>query len=123
MMNTESPEVIKAEVPQLKTLKIVGKIDLDAINAKTKPMRKSKAQLLAEQEERIRLEKEKRDVYKMARKTKQKEKVTVNKEVTKVSETVEQAKNIKPEQVADNPRKRRLLPQWLLDMFGGGRTR
>jgi len=113
-MNTENSEMIKTEIPQLKMPKIVGKIDLDAINAKTKPKRKTRAQLRAEKEERLLLEKEKRDVHKKTRKAKQKVEVAVNKEVTEISETVEQEKK----QVADKPRKRRFVPQWLLNMFG-----
>jgi len=60
-------ETIKIEKPQLQPPKIVGKIDLDAINTKIKPQKKPRNQLLKENEERILLEKEKRETFKKAR--------------------------------------------------------
>ena len=73
-------EMIKTEIPQLKAPKIVGKIDLDAINTKTKPKKKSRKALLEEQEQRVRAEKEKREELKEARIAKRKEE---RKEATK----------------------------------------
>ena len=66
-INLEGKEVIKTEIPQLKTPKIVGKIDLDAINTKTKPKKKPYNELLKEKEERIHLAKERRETLKQAR--------------------------------------------------------
>ena len=63
MLSLDKKEKIKIEIPHLKAPKIVGKIDLDAINAKQKPARKSRA----EKEERARLEMEKRMELKEAR--------------------------------------------------------
>lgn len=53
----KQPEHIVTIVPQLKGATITGKIDLDAINIKTKPKKKSKEELKKEKEERIRAEK------------------------------------------------------------------
>jgi len=62
----------KIAMPEKPVLKIVGKIDLDAINEKRKPKKKSKEDLRKEQNERIRLEKEKRDAFKEKRRAKRK---------------------------------------------------
>jgi hypothetical protein len=72
-LKKDGNEIIKVEIPQLKTLTVVGKIDIDAINVKTKPKKKPRNQLLKEQEERFHLEKEKRKLLKKTRKEKKKE--------------------------------------------------
>lgn len=51
------PEHIRTVIPQLQGIKTTGKIDLSAINDKTKPKKKSKEDLRKEKEERIRAEK------------------------------------------------------------------
>jgi len=85
-------EFIKTEVPQLKTPKIVGKIDLDAINTKTKPKKKTRAELQKETEERIRIEKKKRQALKEAR-------ITKRKEIAKIKKVAEVAKNTEVSEV------------------------
>jgi hypothetical protein len=71
----KEPEVFKAVIPKLK---VVGKIDLDAINSKIKPKRKSKEERQKEQDERIRADKEKRKIFKEAHKEKREEKEKEN---------------------------------------------
>lgn len=68
MIQTED-KIIKTEIPQLKAPTIVGKIDLDAINTKVKPKKKTHAQLTKEKEDRFRIEQEQRQALKQARRT------------------------------------------------------
>ena len=68
----KEPEMIKADVPNLKGPSVVGKLDLSSINEKTKPKKKPRAQLLKEKEERFRLEREKREAFRDARIAKRK---------------------------------------------------
>jgi len=68
----ERADMIKIEVPTLKPLVIVGKIDLDAINPKIKPKKKSRAQVLEDKEERMRIEMERRQKLKEARRVSRK---------------------------------------------------
>ena len=51
-------EMIKMDIPVLKSPKVVGKIDLDAINTKLKPKRKTREEKLKERTERSRIKKE-----------------------------------------------------------------
>jgi hypothetical protein len=60
-------EMIKIDVPNLKHLTIVGKIDLDAINAKTKPAKKTREEKSKESRERAYMERERRKALKEAR--------------------------------------------------------
>ncbi|MBO4580929.1 MAG: translation initiation factor IF-2 [Bacteroidales bacterium] len=53
----KQPEHIETVIPQLKAPTITGKIDLDSLNVKTKPKKKTKEELRKEKEERIRTEK------------------------------------------------------------------
>jgi translation initiation factor IF-2 len=63
----KEPEMIKADVPNIKAPTVVGKIDLSSINTKTKPKKKSHAQLIREKEERLRLEQQQREALRDAR--------------------------------------------------------
>ena len=48
----EEPEVIETEVPRVEEVKVVGKINLDDINQKTRPDKKSKAEREKERQDR-----------------------------------------------------------------------
>jgi translation initiation factor IF-2 len=63
----KEPEMIKTKIPDLKAPTVVGKLDLTSLNTKTKPKKKSHTQLIKEKEERLRIEKEKRNAFKEAR--------------------------------------------------------
>ena len=67
-------KMIKTEIPNVKPT-VVGKIDLDAINTKIKPTKKTKAELLQAAAEHRRIEKEKKIALK-ASTTKKKEEST-----------------------------------------------
>ena len=67
----EDIEMIKMETPILSVPKVVGKIDLDSINAKKKPRKKSKDELFKEKAERNLIEKEKREKLRAARRAKE----------------------------------------------------
>jgi hypothetical protein len=66
-------QMIKIAPPELKTPTVVGKIDLDAINSKLKPKKKTHAELLKEKEERFNKEKVIRDTFREKRRAKRKE--------------------------------------------------
>jgi translation initiation factor IF-2 len=49
---TEEPEMIKTKVDQLEDLKVIGKIDLDSLNTRTRPAKKTKEEKARERKER-----------------------------------------------------------------------
>ena len=56
----KKPEMIKTKVPELKVPTVVGKMDLASLNTKIKPKKKTREELIRENEERYRAEKAKR---------------------------------------------------------------
>lgn len=62
----ENPEMIRIEVPVLKMPKILGKIDIDAINERTKPVKKTREELMEEIDKRHLKQKEERNARKNA---------------------------------------------------------
>ncbi|MCL2131898.1 MAG: translation initiation factor IF-2 [Lentimicrobiaceae bacterium] len=64
----KEPEMIKMKIPDLKVPKVLGVVDLSSINERTKPRKKTKEQLLKEQDERIRAEQALRKARQEARK-------------------------------------------------------
>ena len=83
---TEKPTMIKTEISQLKGVTIVGKIDLDAINPKIRPKKKSRAVISKEKEERYKIEAEKRIILREARRAKRKADLEKIKEQEKLLE-------------------------------------
>ncbi|MCL2132051.1 MAG: hypothetical protein FWH36_06335, partial [Lentimicrobiaceae bacterium] len=95
----QETESIKMETPILKPLTIVGKVDLDAINEKTKPRKKPKEELRKEQAERYRLEKEKQKTLKDLRAEKRKEKGEEDWKTKRKREKIDKKQNIEQAQL------------------------
>ena len=64
LLKREEPERIKMDIPVLKAPKIVGKIDLDAINARSKPSKKTREERLKEKEERKQIALKRKEAWK-----------------------------------------------------------
>ncbi|MFA7082316.1 MAG: translation initiation factor IF-2 [Bacteroidales bacterium] len=88
------------------SLNIIGKIDLDSINSKTKPDKKSKAELAHDREEKKKVEQDKKDKQQKDNKTKRKPatKESVTKETPKHSPERKQETKEKPVVVKDAPK-------------------
>ena len=69
----KTPEMIKIKTPHLQAPTIVGQVDLDAINLRTKPKRRTREEYLKDKEERYIVETEKRKALKEARRAEEKE--------------------------------------------------
>jgi len=83
----KNTEMIKIEIPILKAPKIVGKIDIDAINIKTKPKKKTRAEL--REERNIRRNEGKDDKVK-----KNKELKKEKKKISQIQEDIEKTESI-----------------------------
>jgi len=95
----ENAERIKIEIPIFKP-KIVGKIDIDAINAKTKPKRRSKEELKKLNDDRMKAESDLRKARKDARKKVSKEKEIektedIHEQLIDIQEDIQTQKNLK----------------------------
>lgn len=89
----ENAETIKTEIPALIKITVIGKIDLDAINAKIKPIRKTKEERRKESSERIAREIEERKTLRNARGAKRKME----------QEKIEKQKEIEPPVIQEEP--------------------
>lgn len=101
------PAQVKKASDDLHSLNIVGKIDLDSINSKTKPDKKSKSELAHDREEKRKLEQDKKDKQQKDNKTKRKpatKEATTSKETPKHSPEKKHKAKDKPVVVKDAPK-------------------
>ena len=101
------PAQVKKASDDLHSLNIVGKIDLDSINSKTKPDKKSKSELAHDREEKRKLEQDKKDKQQKDNKTKRKpatKEATTSKETPKHSPEKKHEAKDKPVVVKDAPK-------------------
>ena len=112
-MEKKEPERLVRVVPKLNKPVVVGKIDLDAINARTKPTKKSKEKVRKDAEERESLRKEKQKILKEARRAKRKaEQEKVNKNKTRKIEQEKQNKSAKGQNLFS------IFRRWLNKLIG-----
>lgn len=100
------PAQVKKASDDLHSLNIVGKIDLDSINSKTKPDKKSKSELAHDREEKKKVEQDKKDKQHKDSKTKRKPatKEAASKETPKHSPEKKHEAKDKPVVVKDSPK-------------------
>ena len=96
----KEPEILRTKIPRVEKVKVVGKIDLSAINQKTRPAKKTKKQ---KEEERIERGKARKQQYKDANKSRNKTDVTGDKKTGNTGDK-------KIGEQSDHRKKRRRIP-------------
>ena len=102
----KKPEMIKTEYPILKMPKIVGKIDLDAINDKTKPKKKTREERIKDREERDVVEDEYKKTLKAARRAAAEER---KRRIMEANPMVQKPQDERIEQKREKDKERRKL--------------